>query len=926
LPSQSLPEHVSGLLKYLAEPNEKANEDLALGYFRRLYGDAFQRQKDAYGADGYVAGSLILELKGKTNDWLSGLFQALAYQNVGCDFGQIVVAAKHFLAIWRVNEIDEAIREEVISATGAPNQIGKRFAKKYASRKKKFLECATWNASELSGSLFLSNPKAILNIIKSFERSLHSGKRVRLKITPANFVDVLKSMKQFFDPSQPVKTVRAFYSMVYAWSETSTVILSNKASDQAALGGEQITDLIPSQRLKFKAFAENYYIDPGPNGSVDDFFARYDAALDAVDKHFRVKHGVFFTDPYLSKFIMWLVKQRIPDLGRNYLVIDPACGSGNLVTNWRSPLELRHKVVSEIEPELLFAVERRMKGDQWHNGKFTVVPKVSEGKGLNFLDQSASAYLDILRKYLKEKGQRPDKPLAFLCNPPYRSDDDQAAAAISYAIHPSIIEMTGSDASSERYCCFLAQMKLMCEAAVSRGLPGESLLLLFTKSAWLTQRSVFSNIRSAIFGSFKDELGVLVNGAEFFDVKGKWPVAFTLWRHVGEHAGLDSTRSIPLVDLTSLTRDQLVSIPWEDQSAVEPACRALLNQEAARWVEVGRQRESIQKWVGQTMTDFKRDRRKSEQGKAVVGGLPSGDLRQGNKKTYGESDGKYIGFMDELTPCRVRKSTPNRPWFYLDTRFMSIKKARCLSGPPTHLGYCATHLDPATKLFFWYALARTFLQVPYPMWIDADNMWKPDISEELRKTVYQTAIAIGYAENECLETAFPANNPIAGVPEIVVNNPLTPLSPDSFWNATLKPYCSGTSAAAKKLIRSVDDVFKEWGALIHRKGELFVSGRPYLLRNDPLPLGSGLVQIRDYAREVNNDLLLDGCAAIQVNLKALKAEFSEMLSSSEGMNYFGVEMRKQPASVENDLASTVRLHAQDPPPARRSQFLRRAGL
>lgn len=39
------------------------------------------------------------------------------------------------------------------------------------------------------------------------------------------------------------------------------------------------------------------------------------------------------------------------------------------------------------------------------------------------------AYLDILRKYLKEKGQTPDKPLAFLCNPPYRSDDDQAAAA-----------------------------------------------------------------------------------------------------------------------------------------------------------------------------------------------------------------------------------------------------------------------------------------------------------------------------------------------------------------------------------------------------------------------------------------------------------------------------------------------------------------
>ena len=39
------------------------------------------------------------------------------------------------------------------------------------------------------------------------------------------------------------------------------------------------------------------------------------------------------------------------------------------------------KIVSEIEPELLFAVEKRMKGDAWHNGKFTVVPKVEENEG-----------------------------------------------------------------------------------------------------------------------------------------------------------------------------------------------------------------------------------------------------------------------------------------------------------------------------------------------------------------------------------------------------------------------------------------------------------------------------------------------------------------------------------------------------------------
>ena len=253
--------------------------------------------------------------------------------------------------------------------------------------------------------------------------------------------------------------------MLPAWNETSVVNISNRASDQATLGGELISDLVPGKRLEFKEFVESCSIELDSENCYDNFFAHYDEALDAADRNFRIKHGIFFTDLDLSRFVMWIVRQHVPELGKHYFVIDPACGSGNLVTNWRSPLELRHKVVSEIEPELLFAVERRMKGDAWHNGKFTVVPKVSENRGLNFLDCSAKEYLDQIRLALEEKGLEPDKPLAFLCNPPYRSDDDQAASAISYKVHQSIINLTGVDAANERYCCFLAQMKLICEAA-----------------------------------------------------------------------------------------------------------------------------------------------------------------------------------------------------------------------------------------------------------------------------------------------------------------------------------------------------------------------------------------------------------------------------------------------------------------------------
>ncbi len=41
-----VPERVCGLLRYLSHPFERANEDLALAYFRSTFGEAFQRQAD----------------------------------------------------------------------------------------------------------------------------------------------------------------------------------------------------------------------------------------------------------------------------------------------------------------------------------------------------------------------------------------------------------------------------------------------------------------------------------------------------------------------------------------------------------------------------------------------------------------------------------------------------------------------------------------------------------------------------------------------------------------------------------------------------------------------------------------------------------------------------------------------------------------
>lgn len=118
----------------------------------------------------------------------------------------------------------------------------------------------------------------------------------------------------------------------------------------------------------------------------------------------------------------------------------------------------------------MFAVEKRLKQDAGSE-KVSVVPKVAKGKGLNFLDKSASEYIAIVKKAIKE--EKPNfefsKPIAFLCNPPYRGDDDRTASFITYPIDPDIIAVIGEEAKAERYCCCLAQMKLICDKAIEIG-------------------------------------------------------------------------------------------------------------------------------------------------------------------------------------------------------------------------------------------------------------------------------------------------------------------------------------------------------------------------------------------------------------------------------------------------------------------------
>jgi len=91
---------------------------------------------------------------------------------------------------------------ELSAECGAPNSIGRKYARRYAARKSELLKLASWDGSDLFTPLFLAQTDVVLSRINAFGSTLKEGEKVRQKITLANFATVLREMTPFFDPAE----------------------------------------------------------------------------------------------------------------------------------------------------------------------------------------------------------------------------------------------------------------------------------------------------------------------------------------------------------------------------------------------------------------------------------------------------------------------------------------------------------------------------------------------------------------------------------------------------------------------------------------------------------------------------------------------------------------------------------------------------
>ena len=553
---------------------ENARRALLYPLFQKLFKDKFKIENDAEGADVYIVGQLIVECKTDFKQWLDGLFQALHYHRKGgLGFHTIMIIAKDFIGIWKVNKLpEEAIKMSYnADVQKAASTVGKELAKECSKELRVSIHESAFYWLEpkyLNGDIFggaknlLTESYEILKILKNLDSD-------RFQINTHNFINTIERMESFFP--KHIEAVHAFYSIVAFWDITSLVTVNEQETEVEVLGfkGKKHSTSIPIHRNKiteFKRFVETQYIftNEGSGLTADYYFSRFDEVLAKVLPEYVKQHGIFFTNNNLSKFALWFAKNILTEnLNDNYIVFDPAGGSGNLVSSWRG--RLKHKIISELQPDLLKIIERRMKADPWHvEHGFTIVPRTANNEGLNFLDMDAATYMQRLQNEIKRNNITLDKPLAFLLNPPYKNTDENVeqreATNSEYAIHPSIIELTGEDAGKERYLAFLGQILNISKWQAEQTKGASPIVMIFTPTSWLIPRPTYQKFRETWDKYFQYEEGFIVTSNEFFKLEGKWPLAFTIWKYNEKEEGNNNV--VKVKDLTTWKAVDL-NINWD---------------------------------------------------------------------------------------------------------------------------------------------------------------------------------------------------------------------------------------------------------------------------------------------------------------------------------------------------------------------------
>jgi hypothetical protein len=222
--------------------------------------------------------------------------------------------------------------------------------------------------------------------------------------------------------------------------------------------------------------------------------------------------------------------------------------------------------------------------------------------------------------------------------------------------------------------------------------------------------------------------------------------------------------------------------------------------------------------------------------------------------------------------------------------FINLNSTRILGGAPDKYGFNAYNLESSQSTFTWFAITKA-LNGNYPLWANQFDLWTPEISKKEANYWYALCFAFGLAENRCVVTKFEANNPVAGAPEVFVDNPMSPNNEECFYRTTLATEIEKGGGVALELKKAIDSFYQYWnkeytkGQILEHVGLKEEAYFRYFDYPDFVTKDSGLIQIRKYAEVNGCSDLISKIQEIQSLTKKVKEEIYRLLVVE--FRYFG---------------------------------------
>jgi hypothetical protein len=231
---------------------------------------------------------------------------------------------------------------QTADANLASNKVGKDNAKKTHSAEKTMIQAASFywlEPKDIRGDYFKGEAKSLEFEIYEILNVLQNIGTERIQINTHNFIESIEYFKKYFEV--PIDAAHCFYSIINYWDITSTVATNEYSNVFRVIGykGHRFSDPIeinPIYYAELKKYIESRYIftNEGSGLTSDYYFSRFDEVIARIDPVYVKHHGIFFTDHNLSKFALWYVRTKLlPNLSEDYIVFDPAGGSGNLISS-----------------------------------------------------------------------------------------------------------------------------------------------------------------------------------------------------------------------------------------------------------------------------------------------------------------------------------------------------------------------------------------------------------------------------------------------------------------------------------------------------------------------------------------------------------------------------------------------------------------